>query len=83
MAFLHVRSFELGFMLAEIFRTIAIDKVLKPSIERELIAVEQRFERLKEDIVSSRVTDCTAVMLIVTEVFSELTDLRNSYESDQ
>ena len=83
MAFLHVRSFELGFMLAEIFRTIAIDKVLKPSIERELIALEQRFQQLKEDIVSSRVTDCSAVMLIVSEVFSELTDLRNSYENDQ
>ena len=55
MSSLHVGSFELGFLLAETLRLIAVDKTLKPSRVSELEALEERVEQLKEDIVSSLV----------------------------
>ena len=83
MSSLHVGSFELGFLLAETFRLIAVDKTLKPSRVSELEALEERVEQLKEDIVSSRITDPRVFISLVREVFSELSQIRNSYENEQ
>ncbi len=83
MTSLHVESFEFGYMLAEIFRIIEVDKVLKPSFERQLTALEERVEQLKADIVSSRISDRSAFLFLVRELFSELAQIRNSYENEQ
>jgi hypothetical protein len=83
MSSFHVGSFELGFLLAETFRLIAVDKVLKPSRVSELEALEERIEQLKEDIVSSRITDFSVFISLVREVFSDLSQIRNSYENEQ
>ncbi len=83
MASFHVGSFELGFLLAETLKLIAVDKVLKPSRERELTALEERVEQLKEDIVSSRITDLSVFISLVRELFSDLSQIRNSYENEQ
>lgn len=83
MSSLHVGSFELGFLLAETFRLIAVDKTLQPSRVSELEALEERVEQLKEDIVSSRITDFRVFISLVREVFSELSQIRNSYENEQ
>ncbi len=80
---LHVESFEFGYMLAEIVRIIEVDKVLKPSFERQLTALEERVEQLKEDIISSRISDRSAFLFLVRELFSELSQIRNSYEIEQ
>ena len=83
MSFLHVESFEFGYMLAGIVRIIEVDKVLKPSFERELTALQERVEQLKEDIISSRISDRSAFLSLVRELFSELSQIRNSYATEQ
>jgi hypothetical protein len=83
MSFLHVESFEFGYMLAGIVRLIEVDKVLKPSFERQLTALQERVEQLQQDIISSRISDRSAFLFLVRELFSELSQIRNSYETEQ
>ncbi len=83
MSFLHVESFEFGYMLAGIVRIIEVDKVLKPSFERELTALQERVEQLQEDIISSRISDRSVFLSLVRELFSELSQIRNSYATEQ
>ena len=83
MSFLHVESFEFGYMLAGIVRIIEVDKVLKPSFERQLAALQERVEQLQQDIISSRISDRSAFLFLVRELFSELSQIRNSYETEQ
>ena len=83
MSFLHVESFEFGYMLAGIVRIIEVDKVLKPSFERQLTALQERVEQLQQDIISSRISDRSAFLFLVRELFSELSQIRNSYQIEQ
>ena len=72
MSLIDVPSFEDGYILANILRTIAHDIVARPSISTELLEFQRRFELLRENIRSNTITNRYEVTLTIQEFFCEL-----------
>jgi len=83
MALIDVSSFEDGYILANILRTIAHDIVARPSISAELLEFQRRFELLRENIRSNTITNRYEVTLTIQEIFCELQRLRESSHNEQ
>jgi len=75
MVLIDAESFEIGYVLAQILRTIAFEIVNKPLISAELLQFEQRLKQLKEDICSNNAVDRDEVILTIQESFRELQEL--------
>jgi len=68
MTFIDLWSFEIGYMLAHMLRTIAYEIVAKPIISTELLQFECRLTQLKEEIRSISVS---VILSIIEESFHE------------
>jgi len=80
MAFVDIASFDIGFMLAEILRSIQYDIATRPLILPELLQFEQKFNELKENIRSSNIVDRDEVILTILRSFRELQEMRSRNE---
>ena len=80
MALVDIASFDIGFMLAEILRSIAYDIATRPLISAELLQFDQRFNELKENIRSNNIVDRDEVILTILRSFRELQEMRSQNE---
>jgi len=80
MALVDIASFDIGFMLAEILRSIQYDIATRPLISAELSQFEKRFDELKENIKARNIVDRDEVILTILRSFRELQEMRSQNE---
>ena len=80
MALVDIASFDIGFMLAEILRSIQNDIATRPLISAELLQFEKRFDELKENIKARNIVDRDEVILTILRSFRELQEMRSQNE---
>ena len=78
-----VPSFEHGYILANILRTIDHDILTRPSILQELLEFKRRFEQLRENIRPNTITDRYEVTLTIQGIFFELQRFRELSHNEQ